>query len=118
IHDNLKCEADTGLLKIVLGNLIRNAWKYTSKTENPRIEIGIEHSSGCPEFFVRDNGVGFSMADAERIFAPFIRVHSGKEYKGTGIGLSMVQRIIRRHGGDIRAEAQIEKGACFYFTLK
>jgi light-regulated signal transduction histidine kinase (bacteriophytochrome) len=98
-------------------NLIRNAWKFTSKVAVPRIEFGATSSGGTTEFFVRDNGAGFDMAHAGKLFAPFQRLHSVAEFPGTGIGLATVQRIIRRHGGRVWAEGQVGAGATFHFTV-
>lgn len=118
IHENLAADGDPGLLKTVMENLLGNAWKFTSKKDAARIEFG---SSGMEDgktvFFVRDNGAGFEMKYAERLFNPFQRLHGEDEFPGTGIGLATVQRIIQRHGGSIRAEGEREKGATFYFTL-
>jgi len=108
---------DFGLLRIVIENLLGNAWKYTGKKEQTRIEFGVEHGDGAPVFFVRDNGAGFDMASAGKLFSTFCRLHSATEFAGTGIGLSTVQRIIARHGGRIWAEAAEGRGATFFFTL-
>ncbi|MBD3345217.1 MAG: PAS domain S-box protein [Chitinivibrionales bacterium] len=118
IHDSMSTRADRRLMQLALENLIRNAWKYTAKCEHPRIEIGVKQDSDSPVFFVKDNGAGFDMSNAKRIFTPFQRAHSEKEYKGTGIGLSIVKRIIHKHGGEIWAESEIGKGSCFYFTVE
>ena len=106
-------DGDPGLLKVVLQNLLDNAWKYSSKKAEPRVEFG------CTDgiFAVRDNGAGFSMEEAPRLFAPFVRLHHPDDFSGTGIGLATVQRVIHRHGGRIWAEASPEAGATFYFTL-
>ncbi|MBW7957253.1 MAG: PAS domain-containing protein [Deltaproteobacteria bacterium] len=118
IHENLAADGDPGLLKTVMENLIGNAWKFTSKKDVARIEFG---SSGEEEgkrvFFVSDNGAGFEMKYAERLFNPFQRLHGEDEFPGTGVGLATVQRIIQRHGGRIWAEGERDKGATFYFTL-
>jgi len=97
--------------------LLGNAWKYTRKRKHARIEFGVEQQDGTPAFFVCDNGAGFDMASAGKLFSPFCRLHSGSEFAGTGIGLSTVQRIIARHGGRIWAEAAVGQGATFFFTL-
>ena len=117
IAEGLNARADANLLANAIENLIGNAWKYTSKTQTPIIEIGARDNGQEREFFVRDNGAGFDMAHAERLFAPFQRLHRAEEFEGTGIGLASVQRVIRRHGGRIWPEAAVGKGATFYFTL-
>lgn len=101
----------------MIRNLVGNAWKFTSKTQQPRIEIGKIQTRGKTEFFIRDNGAGFDMRHAGKLFGAFERLHRNDEFEGTGIGLATVLRIIKRHRGDIRAEASIENGATFYFTL-
>jgi PAS domain S-box-containing protein len=117
IQDGLKVRADPRLMSVSLGNLLGNAWKYTQKTEYPLIEFGAFGKDGKRIFFVRDNGVGFDMCQADRLFAPFQRLHSEKEFIGIGLGLAIVERAIRRHGGKIWAEGEVGKGAVFYFTL-
>ena len=109
--------ADKSLVGIVLDNLLGNAWKYTSKTANPRIEFGVLNENGKTIYYVSDNGVGFEMKYVNKLFGAFQRLHKAEEFEGTGIGLVTVSRIVRRHGGDVWAEAQPEKGATFYFTL-
>jgi light-regulated signal transduction histidine kinase (bacteriophytochrome) len=117
IAPNLFDEADPVLIHTVLHNLLANAWKYTSKREQAVIEFG--RIEGNPAvYFVRDNGVGFDMAHAHRLFAPFQRLHTENEFPGSGLGLASVERIVRRHGGEAWAEADPEKGATVYFTLK
>ena len=108
---------DTNLLCIALDNLLRNAWKFTSKCQNTRIEFGVLEQENKPVYFVKDNGAGFDMAYVDKLFNAFSRLHSVTEYEGTGIGLAIVKRIIERHGGDIWAEGKIGQGAVFYFTL-
>jgi len=110
-------EGDPGLMHIVLENLLGNAWKFTSRTERARIEVGCEERAGELVYFVRDNGAGFDMKYSAKLFGAFQRLHSPEEFEGTGIGLSMVQRIVARHAGRIWAEAAVGKGATFYFTL-
>lgn len=117
IEKNVHVFADSRLIRVALENLLRNAWKFTSKNEVSRIEFGTVISEGKRNFYIRDNGVGFSMQYARLIFEPFRRVHSQRDFGGTGIGLSIVFRVIRRHGGKIRAEGEVNKGAAFYFTL-
>lgn len=119
IAEGLRASGDPALLRIVLDNLIGNAWKYSSRRENALIEFGrtrdpvLEHEA----FFVRDNGAGFDMRFASRLFGAFQRLHGATEFAGTGVGLASVRRILRRHGGDIRAEAAVNQGATFWFTL-
>jgi len=109
---------DQNLLGIVLENLLTNAWKFTGKQTQARIELGLEpQPSGPPAFFVRDNGAGFDMAYADKLFGAFERLHSQREFAGTGVGLAIVQRIIKRHGGRVWAQGVVNQGATFYFTL-
>jgi PAS domain S-box-containing protein len=117
IATGLTCEGDSRLLGIAFANLLGNAWKFTGRRRDPRIEFGLAQHSIRNTFFVSDNGIGFDMAYSDKLFGVFQRLHSGTEFEGTGIGLATVQRIIRRHGGRIWAEAMPEKGATFYFTL-
>jgi PAS domain S-box-containing protein len=117
ITDGLFAAADKRFIRIVLQNLIDNAWKFTGRKREARIEFGREERDGCSCFFVRDNGVGFDPRKANLLFVPFQRLHSAEEFPGTGIGLATVQRIIHRHGGRVWAEAKPGKGAAFYFTL-
>jgi PAS domain S-box-containing protein len=114
---SLPAEGDPRLLAQVMGNLVGNAWKFTARTAQARIEIGMEQGDGQPVFFVRDNGAGFDMAYASRLFEAFQRLHASTEFEGTGIGLAIVHRIVDRHGGRIWAEASPGQGACFRFTL-
>ncbi len=118
IAEGMAARADPALLRIVLGNLLGNAWKYTAKTKRPRIELAVAAVSPELTFVVRDNGAGFDAAQAaDKIFKPFQRFHNAEEYAGTGIGLAIVARIVARHGGRIRAESLKGKGAAFFFTL-
>ena len=118
IARGLEAECDAGLVRIVLENLLSNAWKYSSKRAAPVIEIGKERQAdGSDAFFVRDNGAGFSMEHAHHLFQPFRRLHGDTEFPGNGIGLATIARIIERHGGKVRAEAELDKGAKFFFTL-
>lgn len=110
-------DADPDLIRVLLENLIGNAWKYTARTSPARIDIGREEVDGQGAFFVRDNGAGFDMAYADKLFVAFQRLHSVHEFEGNGIGLATVQRIINRHGGRIWADAAVGKGATFWFTL-
>jgi two-component system, sensor histidine kinase and response regulator len=108
---------DASLLRAALLNLLENAWKFTRRREAGRIEFGAENR-GERVFFVRDNGAGFAMSEAPRLFRPFQRLHKESDFQGTGIGLATVERVIRRHGGRVWAEAAPERGATFYFTLR
>ncbi|MGE5262036.1 MAG: PAS domain S-box protein [Acidobacteriota bacterium] len=109
--------ADPILIKQVWTNLLSNAIKYTRSRDKARIEIGMERHDGQEVYFVKDNGVGFDMAQADKLFGVFQRLHSEEEYEGTGVGLAIVERIIRRHGGRVWAEAEVDRGATFFFTL-
>jgi hypothetical protein len=118
IASGLVAEGDAGLLRIVLENLLSNAWKFTSKREVARISFGATvDGSGSATYFVRDNGAGFDPRYAGKLFGPFQRCHAQSEFPGTGVGLATVQRIVHRHGGEIRAEAELDQGAAFFFTL-
>jgi signal transduction histidine kinase len=117
IEDGLIARGDPGLLRAAVENLLSNAWKYTSRHPRARIEFGAERRDGRRVFFVRDDGAGFDMAHAGKLFQPFSRLHSRGEFDGTGIGLATVQRIVERHGGRVWADGAVEKGATFYFTL-
>ena len=116
IADSLAAEADPTLLSMALEALLQNAWKFTRDREPARIEVALQGATP-PVYFVRDNGVGFDMRYAAKLFAPFQRLHSEREFEGAGIGLATVQRIIHRHGGRVWVEAAPGKGATFYFTL-
>jgi signal transduction histidine kinase len=117
IAPGLTTVGDRGLLQVALENLLGNAWKFTGKAANAKIELGVEQQDGHSAFFVRDNGAGFDMQYATKLFAPFQRMHDDDSFPGTGIGLATVQRIIRRHGGSIWAKAAVDRGATFYFAL-
>jgi len=108
---------DANLLKIALQNILGNAWKYTGKKPSPRIEFGVTETAQGPAYFVRDDGCGFDMQYSKRLFGAFQRLHTADEFPGTGIGLASVQRIIRRHGGDVWIEGKVGVGATVYFTL-
>jgi light-regulated signal transduction histidine kinase (bacteriophytochrome) len=117
VEPNMSARADASLLRAVFDNLLRNAWKFTARAKLAVIEVGSVQHEGRRAYFVRDNGVGFDMSYAGNLFGAFQRLHTEAEFPGTGIGLATVQRIIRRHGGEVWAEAQPGKGAVFYFTL-
>lgn len=117
VQPGLAAFADVGLVRVLLDNLVRNAWKFTRRTAAPRIEFGRIIRRGRPYYFVRDNGAGFMMEHALRLFAPFQRLHHAAEFEGSGIGLAIVQRIARLHGGEVEAEGKPNAGATFYFTL-
>ncbi|NUM45551.1 MAG: GHKL domain-containing protein, partial [Anaerolineales bacterium] len=111
------CEADPTLLRQVFANLISNAFKYTQAEPEPHIHMGYREKNGTPIYFVRDNGIGFDMQYAHKLFGVFQQLHLPGEYEGTGIGLALVKRILEKHGGRIWAEAEPGQGATFYFTL-
>lgn len=113
IADGLTADADRSMVQALFASLLGNAWKFTGRAEAPRIEVGRDASA----FFVRDNGVGFDSSRADRLFAPFRRMHAADEFPGLGVGLANAQRVIARHGGRIWAEAVPGRGATFYFTL-
>ncbi len=115
IAEGMVTIGDAGLLRVALENLLGNAWKFTGKTRRARIEFGCAGSP--PVYFVRDNGAGFDMAAADRLFGAFQRLHTASEFPGTGVGLTTVQRIISRHGGRVWGEGVVGQGATFYFTL-
>jgi signal transduction histidine kinase len=117
VRPGVHADADATLVRAVLSNLIGNAWKFTGKHETARIEVGVTDSGGARAFFVRDDGVGFDMAHAKLLFGPFQRLHPAEQFEGTGIGLATVQRLVARHGGRVWAEAEVDKGATFFFTL-
>lgn len=118
IQPHVRTFGDANLLEIAIKNLMRNAWKFTRMREATFIEFGARDLATDKACFVRDNGVGFDMANADRMFHAFQRLHNSTEYPGNGIGLTTVQRIINRHGGRIWAEGEVDKGATFYFTLQ
>lgn len=117
IADGLRCQGDSGLMRIVLHNLLANAWKYTRKTNAAKISVDSAEIGGEVVFRVGDNGAGFDMKYADKLFGAFQRLHRREEFEGSGIGLATVQRIVRRHGGRVWAEAQPGKGATFSFTV-
>ena len=117
IAPGLKARGDARLLRVALDNLLRNSWKYTAKQPAPRVEFRSADANGGKTFMVRDNGAGFDMKYADKLFGVFQRLHSAADFEGTGIGLATVRRIINRHGGRIWAEGAVDQGATFYFTL-
>jgi PAS domain S-box-containing protein len=118
IQPGLIAHGDGRLLRILLENLLGNAWKFTGKHPRSRIELGVIQGGNGLTYFVRDDGAGFDMAFVDKLFTPFQRLHSVTDFPGTGIGLATVRRIIYRHGGRVWAEGEVEKGATFYFTLE
>ncbi len=117
IAEDLAVEGDPGLLEQALENLLANAWKFTGRTEAARIEVGREAVDGRSALYVRDNGVGFDIKRADKLFAPFQRMHAAADFPGTGVGLSTVQRVVARHGGRVWCESEPGAGAVFFFTL-
>jgi light-regulated signal transduction histidine kinase (bacteriophytochrome) len=117
IAPDVSVDGDAGLLGVVLQNLIGNAWKYSSRRNSASIEFGTAAQQGRKVYFVRDNGAGFDMAHADKLFMAFQRLHQATEFPGTGIGLATVARIVHRHGGEVWAESKVDEGATFYFTL-
>jgi PAS domain S-box-containing protein len=117
ISDDLRAQGDPHLIRLVLQNLLGNAWKFTAHAADPVISVSMRPQSGIDVFEVRDNGAGFDMKYADKIFDPFQRLHSASEFEGTGIGLAIVHRIVTRHGGRIRAEGAVGAGAAFRFNL-
>lgn len=117
IAGGVQAVGDPTLLRVVLENLLGNAWKYTGKETHPVIEFGVVEGDNEPVFFVRDNGVGFDMTYVDKLFHPFQRLHGIDEFEGTGIGLATVRRVVERHGGRVWAEGRTGEGATFYFTL-
>jgi PAS domain S-box-containing protein len=118
IQPGMTANVDEMLIQAALKNLLDNAWKYTSKHETARIEAGMKQENGKTIYFVKDDGAGFSMKYANKLFGVFQRLHGTADFPGTGVGLASVQRIVHRHGGEIWAEGEVEKGASFYFTLE
>jgi light-regulated signal transduction histidine kinase (bacteriophytochrome) len=117
ITPGMEVSADPRLLRIALENLLSNAWKYTSRSAQARVCVGTQSGESGPVYFVRDNGVGFDMKYADKLFVPFQRLHPESEFPGSGIGLVTVQRIVARHGGRIWVDAKPDEGATFYFTM-
>jgi light-regulated signal transduction histidine kinase (bacteriophytochrome) len=117
IGDLPRCLGDASLLKQVFTHLLSNAFKFSARTKNPIIEIGARPGNREHTYFIRDNGIGFEMQFAQRLFGVFGRLHPEEEFEGQGLGLTIAQRIIQRHGSRIWAEAEVNKGATFFFTL-
>lgn len=117
VQPGVSCRGDVGLLRILVTNLMSNAWKFTAPRPSARIEFGRADTNGVGEFFVRDDGVGFDDRYADKLFTPFQRLHATEDFGGSGIGLATAERIVRRHGGRIRAEGAVDRGATFFFTL-
>ena len=118
IAPGMNVHADPALMQVLLQNLLDNAWKFSQGRSPAVIEFGVTDDQGRPTFYVRDNGVGFDMAYAGKLFSPFQRLHPRSEFEGTGIGLAIVQRVAHRHGGQVWVEAAVDQGATFYFTLE
>jgi hypothetical protein len=117
VQEGIEVNADQKLIEVVMTNLLGNAWKYSEKVENALISFGKTETESGTVFYVSDNGAGFDMEKAQKLFSPFIRLHTGDEFQGTGVGLSTVKRVIEKHKGKIWAESEKGKGANFYFTL-
>ncbi len=117
IQSGAVVEGDARLLRLALNNLLSNAWKFSGGREHAQIEFGSEESDGEIAYFVRDNGAGFDMVYADKLFGAFQRLHSVAEFPGTGIGLAIVQRVIRIHGGRVWGEGVVDRGATFHFTV-
>jgi signal transduction histidine kinase len=117
IADGLTAKGDTGLLHVALDNLLANAWKFTAGRSPARIDFGRQVQDGRTVYYIRDNGAGFDMTYAHRLFSPFQRLHDAETFAGTGIGLAIVQRVINKHGGRIWATAEPDCGAVFLFSL-
>jgi light-regulated signal transduction histidine kinase (bacteriophytochrome) len=118
IADGLAVRGDARLLRVMLENLLGNAFKFTQKEKEATVEFGAVTRNGGMAYYVRDNGVGFDEAYATKLFGAFQRLHGSEDFEGTGIGLATVQRIVQRHGGTVWAEGEVGKGASFYFTLR
>jgi light-regulated signal transduction histidine kinase (bacteriophytochrome) len=118
IPEEIIANCEPALLTVVMQNIIGNAWKYTRRRQKAVIELGVGDTAGVPTYFVRDNGIGFDMSDADKIFIPFHRLSGPENMGGFGIGLATVERIIRQHGGVVWAEGERDKGACISFTLQ
>jgi PAS domain S-box-containing protein len=117
IAEGLRGRGDPALLRLLLENLLGNAWKFTARQAPARVEVGVQRTEDRLVYYVRDNGVGFDMAYADKLFGAFQRLHAANEFPGTGIGLATVQRIALRHGGEVWAHSELGRGATFFFTL-
>jgi signal transduction histidine kinase len=117
IAPGMRAYGDSRLLRIVVANLLENAWKFTARRQRPAVEVGPMQNTALPTYYVRDNGAGFDPTYASRLFGAFQRLHPDREFPGTGIGLAIVQRVIARHGGTVWADSRPDQGATFYFTL-
>jgi light-regulated signal transduction histidine kinase (bacteriophytochrome) len=117
LPSEILAHADVALINIVIENLLGNAWKFTSRRADARIEVGVTIHQSERTYFVRDNGAGFNMAYSSKLFGAFQRLHPDNEFQGTGIGLATVSRIVNKHGGRIWATGEVDRGATFYFTL-
>jgi signal transduction histidine kinase len=117
IEDGVLADGDARLLRVVLENLLGNAWKFTRRADNAKIELGSTHEGAKTTYFVQDNGAGFDMQYADKLFAPFQRLHAARDFPGTGIGLATVRRVIERHGGRITAEGVVGRGARISWSL-
>ncbi len=117
VAPGMRAYGDPRLLRIVLVNLLENAWKFTARRQRPVVEVGPIQNTALPTYYVRDNGAGFDQQYAARLFGAFQRLHTDREFPGTGIGLAIVHRVIARHGGTVWAESRVEQGATFYFSL-
>lgn len=117
LHPLAPASGDASLLRQVVSNLVANAVKYSRKKEKPVVEIGSFEDTRGMVYYVRDNGVGFDMQYYDKLFGAFQRLHDSQDFEGTGVGLALVHRIIRKHGGNVWAEAKVNEGAIFYFSL-
>jgi light-regulated signal transduction histidine kinase (bacteriophytochrome) len=117
IKEGVRAKGDKKLLRVLFENFLGNAWKFTSKQSNARIEFGSQQKGKETIYFIRDNGVGFNMKFAHKLFGTFQRLHDSKEFRGTGIGLAIIQRIVQKHHGKVWAKGKEGEGATFYFTL-
>jgi light-regulated signal transduction histidine kinase (bacteriophytochrome) len=118
IADDLNAQADSTLVRVILENLLGNAWKYSSENSAAHIEVGSDVADGCTVYFVRDNGIGFDEAYSHKLFRPFERLHSDRRFDGAGIGLATVARAVQRMGGNVWAKSAPGEGATFFFTLE